>query len=330
VNKNNKGKDGPQFAVYLWALLGIWTFISVSLILWEVSAVRQFAERLAINEARANFNKDQAFRFWATGHGGVYVPITENTPPNPYLSHIPERDIETPNGKKLTLMNPAYMIRQLNERFGEMFGGRGHITSLKPLRPENRPDEWERRALERFEKGDDEVYEFTDIEGEGYLRLMRPMVTQKGCLKCHGHQGYREGDIRGGVSVSVPMKPLFDMEVNAIAARVIPFALLWVLGGSGIIWGWRRLSCNYSEVLRADEEIRRLNEELEGRVEERTVELRVASEELSERNERLERFQKITMGREQRIMELKAEVNGLLERAGEKKRYGEKERMQDS
>ncbi len=36
------------------------------------------------------------------------------------------------------------------------------------------------------------------------MRLMKPMVTKESCLKCHTHQGYKVGDIRGSVSVSVP------------------------------------------------------------------------------------------------------------------------------
>jgi len=52
--------------------------------------------------------------------------------------------------------------------------------------------------------------------------------------------------------------------------------------------------------------------------------LRKVHEELIEKTERLERFQRLVLGREQRIMELKGEVNGLLEKAGEKKRYGDK------
>ncbi|MDA3940318.1 MAG: ATP-binding protein [Spirochaetia bacterium] len=30
---------------------------------------------------------------------------------------------------------------------------------------------------------------------------MKLLITQEGCLKCHGHQGYTEGEIRGGVSI---------------------------------------------------------------------------------------------------------------------------------
>ncbi|MES9971645.1 MAG: hypothetical protein ABW092_16555 [Candidatus Thiodiazotropha sp.] len=52
---------------------------------------------LAHQEAVANFHKDQAFRVWGTKHGGVYVPVSEHTQPNPYLAHIPERDLVTPS-----------------------------------------------------------------------------------------------------------------------------------------------------------------------------------------------------------------------------------------
>ena len=74
-----------------------------------------------------------------------------------YLKNISERDITTPSGKKLTLMNPAYMVRQVMEDYSELYGVRGHITSLKLKNPDNAPDEWERRALERFEDGAEEV-----------------------------------------------------------------------------------------------------------------------------------------------------------------------------
>ena len=74
------------------------------------------------------FHKDLAYRHWASSHGGVYVPIDAKTPANPFLAHIPERDINTSSGKNLTLMNPAYMLRQTMEQFEELYGVKGHIT----------------------------------------------------------------------------------------------------------------------------------------------------------------------------------------------------------
>lgn len=238
---------------YLWGLSLIWTLVVGGLLVWDFKELREETVRLAENNARANFNKDQAFRHWATQHGGVYVPVTEHTPPSPYLAHVPERDIETPSGRKLTLMNPAYMMRQLNEDFAKWFGARGHITSLKLLRPGNKPDDWEAAALRRFEQGTEEVSEITEIDGAPYLRLMRPMVTKEGCLKCHGHQGYRVGDIRGGVSVTVPMQRFRAMEKSRMVADGLSFGALWLIGLLGLTAAGKRLS-RYENELRASEQ----------------------------------------------------------------------------
>ena len=62
-----------------------------------------------------DFNKDQVYRRWAANHGGVYVPVSASTRPSPYLVDVPERDVTTPSGRKLTLMNPAWIIRQVQE-----------------------------------------------------------------------------------------------------------------------------------------------------------------------------------------------------------------------
>ena len=98
--------------------------------MWNIFNVHQHITELAYDKARTHFEKDLAIRIWAAKHGGIYVPVNKRTPPNPYLSHVPERDIVTPSGKHLTLMNPAYILRQLNEEYpkGKVSG---HITSLK-------------------------------------------------------------------------------------------------------------------------------------------------------------------------------------------------------
>jgi hypothetical protein len=65
-------------------------------VLQNVMEIRETALALARKEALSHHNKDHATRLWATGHGGVYVPVTDRTPPNPYLSHLPDRDLVTP------------------------------------------------------------------------------------------------------------------------------------------------------------------------------------------------------------------------------------------
>jgi len=112
----------------------------------------RFAEAMILNDAQSAFEKDVMFRKWIAMHGGVYVPISERTPPNRYLKSILNRDVNTTDGMRLTLMNPAYALRQFMEEFDTIYGDKGKITSLKLINPNNAPDEFEESALLMFEK----------------------------------------------------------------------------------------------------------------------------------------------------------------------------------
>ncbi|MEE9441703.1 MAG: PAS domain S-box protein [candidate division Zixibacteria bacterium] len=243
-------------AKYAVLLAAAWTLLVISLALWIALHEMQKTRELVRNEARTHFLKDQAFRYWGAAHGGVYVPPTDHTLPNPYLSHIPDRDIVTTEGKKLTLMNPAYMIRQTMEDYEEQYGAMGHLTSLKPLRPKNAPDEWERTALESFDRGNTEVNEFTEIDGKPYLRLMRPVIVKTTCLKCHGHQGYKEGDVRGGFGVSIPAGAYYAAAHDELVEHTLALGLLWLLGLAALAIGARNIRGRVRERNRAEEALR--------------------------------------------------------------------------
>ncbi len=232
--------EGIHLLNYALTILLFWTIAIVASLLWNIQMEENQTRELALNKARETFNKDEAFRLWAASHGGVYVPITEKTPPNPNLSHVKERDIVTPSGKKLTLMNPAYMVRQTMDDYSVVYGIKGKITSLNPIRAENAPDEWERRALQSFEKGSKEVFEFVEVNGEPHVRLMQPLNAKEHCLKCHGFQGYKVGDIRGGIGVSVPLKPLLAAHEGHLSTMYLSHGLIWMLGFIGTGFGtWR-------------------------------------------------------------------------------------------
>ncbi|MCE5180952.1 MAG: DUF3365 domain-containing protein, partial [Betaproteobacteria bacterium] len=229
--------------LYRSALLAFlaWTLVVAGSLAWNISLQRERTFALAKNEATANINKDFAFRLWATSHGGVYVPVNPatNTISNPYLK-VPERDIQTPSGRPLTLMNPAYIVRQMQQNYSGMFGVKGRITSLKPLNPDNAPDEWETRILQSFEHGKREAAEMTTLNGVPTLRVMRAFMTEKGCLKCHGHQGYKVGDVRGGVGAYVQMEPFLAEERNVVGRLIATHGGIWLLGMAGIAFMTRR------------------------------------------------------------------------------------------
>ena len=198
-------------------------------IYWERQRILDFAR----TEARASIDKDILYRRWNADHGGVYVPVTEDTPPNPYLQ-VPERDVITRDGRKLTLVNPAYMTRQVFELQQKQFGMRSRITSLNPIRPENAADAWETKALQAFESGATEVSSQESMDGQEFLRLMRPLVTEQSCLTCHAVQGYRVGDVRGGISVSIPLGKYSAIRQAADISFISGYGLVWLCGLLGI------------------------------------------------------------------------------------------------
>ncbi len=241
---------------YATVIFLIWSIAISWLLFWDHRHTKADTRRTIKNEAKAYFNKDQALRLWATAHGGVYVPPDGRTPPNPYLSHIPDRDITSSSGKKLTLMNPAYILRQVMEEYSELYGVRGHITSRKPLRPQNIPDEWELSALLSFEKGEKEAWAFTEIDGIPYYRFMSPMVTKKGCLKCHAIQGYKEGELRGGVSVSIPMTGILQLQKQRFRTHLLTYLIIWFLGIFGIVTFSYRIKENRIKRLHTEKVLR--------------------------------------------------------------------------
>lgn len=203
---------------------------------WNISNIQKENINLALTEARANWNKDAAFRRWATRHGGLYVKPDERTPPNPALGHLPYRDIVTTDGQKLTLMNPAYMMRQMAEEFEQDFGVKGKITGKLQLNPINKPDDWQLKVLNIFEKGKtNEVFEQQSIDGQPYLRYMKAMYMTEGCVKCHAVLGFKDGDLRGGVSISIPLNRYFAAASETNSGITVTHLFVWVLGFFAIV-----------------------------------------------------------------------------------------------
>ncbi|NOR57028.1 MAG: diguanylate cyclase, partial [Sulfurimonas sp.] len=221
------------FNLKIITMLG-WTLTVIASLVFSAFNQYQQSFETARNVANANFDKDQAFRQWATTHGGVYVPVDKKrTPPSPYLSHIPDRDVTTQSGKKLTLMNPAYMLRQMMDEYSGLYGAKGHITALEILNPSSAPDAWEEDALKKFRKDESikEILELTTIKNEEYMRLIRPMEVTPGCLTCHGHQSsYIKHKTAGAVSVTVPMAEIHELAISSYKKTLIIHFLFWSIG----------------------------------------------------------------------------------------------------
>jgi signal transduction histidine kinase len=262
AGEGNKALLSCRLKYYSWLIILAWTGCVATSLLLNLLEHQENTLKIARNSAEITLENDLLYRKWAANQGGVYVPVSGHTPPNPYLK-VPNRDVTTTSGLSLTLVNPAYMSRQVNQMAAGTRGSRGHLTSLNPIRPENRPDSWEAAALTSFEKGGREVSSLEKMDNEEYMRLMRPFVAEKPCLKCHEAQGYKEGDIRGGISVSIPMSPLRDIEKSHFAKMSLAHFFLWMLGVTGIAASKKSLAKQVLAREAAEKELRGRTAQLE-------------------------------------------------------------------
>ena len=221
----------------IFLVIGIgWTTIIVCLTIWSLNTLNEQTSEVLLSQARSFFSLIVTTRYWNALHGGVYVPVTKETQPNPYLD-IPERDVRTETGELLTLINPAYMTRQIAELASVRDQVQFHITSSNPLRPNNAAAPWEAEAMTTFLSENDEYYDWwaDETESKQYFRYMAPLWAERPCLRCHEKQGYAEGDLRGGISVTIPVDTFLASQAGYKRFIVVIYSLIWMSGLAGTV-----------------------------------------------------------------------------------------------
>ena len=185
-----------RFFLNITLAIVIFTFgVFFTLLLWNSSLIKNQIKTQAV----AHIRQIVKTREWNAHYGGVYVEKKEGMESNPYLDNP---DMEAKDGKIYTLKNPALMTREISRLFEKDGTVTFHMTSLKPINPENTPDKFEENALRRFEKGEKEADAMQTTGDATSYRYMVPLYVKEECLQCHAKQGYRPGDIRGGISVT--------------------------------------------------------------------------------------------------------------------------------
>lgn len=212
-------------------ILAIWVALGTFSYLHNIESLNHHAHTMARERAKNFFKAIQLTRKWNAQHSPVYVPVTKKTQPNPYLK-LPHREITTPTGLQLTMINPAYMTRQISEIAAKekVFF---HLTSLNPIRPDNRADPWEDEALKSFRKGVPEKIDMIMDENHPIFRYMAPLFVEPACLACHAKQGYKIGDIRGGLSVTLDADEIMDDLVGE--KRFLTIAHIFTVIGGAVL-----------------------------------------------------------------------------------------------
>jgi len=190
-------------------IIGLLVVLSLSLIFTAATITnRAFIFEQARAEARSLFNSIVMARKWNSHYGGVYVEKTPEMRSNPYLANP---DITTKDGRVFTKKNPALMTREISELSGKEGLFKFHITSLNPINPENAPDDFEKEALQGFAHGENEYFRDEQNQGKTLFRYMAPLYVESSCLECHAQQGYKIGEVRGGISVTFDISTLHSL-----------------------------------------------------------------------------------------------------------------------
>lgn len=98
------------------------------------------------------------------------------------------------NGQDFYRLNSAHMTKEIGDLLSDQ-GTTVIFSSLQLTNPENKPDEWTKKALLGFEAGNTVSVDTFD----GGYRYLAPLKMREACMECHQHQGYKVGDIRGGL-----------------------------------------------------------------------------------------------------------------------------------
>ena len=273
--RSGRGRDFFRHRHYWLIPLAIWTLVVAASLLWNVQTVQRHSEDTALQQARFISQMIETFRLWNARHGGVYVFADEDTPPNPYLD-VPLRDLHGPDDRLLTMVNPAYMTRQVTDLIDDEAGFSVRLTSRQPLNPVNEPLPWEQRALEWAHSGAPEYHAIESVDGREEIRYMRPLRVKQACMQCHAHQGYDVGDIRGALTVAFDYEPFRAAQANPMGHVVAVHLVVWLLLALLTVFGLHR----YRGQLLLVEQIR---DRQEATIEERTAALR---EEIRERQQR--------------------------------------------
>ena len=193
-----------SLSIVVTASLGI-------IFLLRYHAVNELLVQSVKLQAESYANLIVVTRHWNAQYGGVYVEKKPGVESNDYLKQLGiEPDLHTTDGRVLTMRNPAIMTREISDLAFLNNIARFHMISLDPLNPENSPDGFERSSLERFERGEQGLWQIDRSARPPLFRFVLPLMVERTCLPCHARQGYKEGDLRGGISVMLPAGPLLN------------------------------------------------------------------------------------------------------------------------
>ena len=182
----------------------------------------------AARQARIIHKQILLTRRWVSDHNGLFFLKTDDVRANPFLV---EKEIRDEEGRPYVKRNPAMVTRELSEYADREGLFHYRVTTLQPINPANAPNEFERKSLELFEQGIEEVIEIHKGQTGRTLHYIAPLYVENSCKECHDEKEYVPGDTRGGLSITIPIDWAFeDIAKNNRMLMGIWFVTILVVG----------------------------------------------------------------------------------------------------
>ncbi|MCP4139828.1 MAG: DUF3365 domain-containing protein [Chloroflexi bacterium] len=203
-----------RIGVRLTLSMGVIISITVFILFYSIykNEEKQHAEQIHA-QAEALLSEMTLTREWIASYNGVWTK-------NPGDYYLAGQD-------GFYQKSPAMVTKELSDLSADKRDYSFHITSLMLTNPENAPDNFEHDALVQFET---DVEPITTIDRNGtepVYRLMIPLEVKESCLECHTEQGYQVGDIRGGLSVMIPISEMDASLANS--RRMLTFSAIGIV-----------------------------------------------------------------------------------------------------
>ena len=204
---DDSGTNADPTRRFLWRLTALLLLTGTVSLVGAYLLTDGMIDSQALASARSIADLVAAPRSWDALHGDVvWVIKGPGAPTDPWLKSIGlSTDATATGGRVFTIRDPEHATDEIAAALRAESATTIHMTSLIPVNPADAPDAWESTSLRSFAAGTSEAWTSTTASGTPVLRYMRPIITDTSCLTCHGLQGYRGGDVRGAITVTVPL-----------------------------------------------------------------------------------------------------------------------------
>jgi len=161
-----------------------------------------------VNQARILSRQIILTRQWITDSGGVFVDQESEGAKD--IACFFDDTLQTAAGS-YRRFTPSMVTRKLSQYSNRQDLYRFRLASLNPLNPENKPDSFEREALNLFQSEKiNETFRYAHRNGTQFFQYVVPLYLEQQCLDCHSREEDSVNAMRGGLSVFLPVDEMLS------------------------------------------------------------------------------------------------------------------------